>query len=187
MNILELKSMDVNVTAFCKKLTNAELAEVTDYVVYHSTDTSIKLSQLCIEFIHEFFGEKDWKDNLDDEINKPEFFTKCTRNTQEIIRLVRIGLLQECFFRFINKTKEPVAAERKPFVSREEGAKLHISHVSEHKLSPSDRKALKEILNEHHAMLTYQLEDEKGVIDAGGEELVAEKKRHKKFIERFGK
>jgi len=165
MNQLELKSLDANVTAFCKKLTNAQLVEVTDFVVYHSTDTSIKATKLSTEFVNEFFGEKDWNDNLSDELKKPEFFTKASRNTQEVIRLVRVGLLQECFFRLAKKTKEP----------------------SEDKLSAQDKKTLKEIINEHHAMLEYQLEDEDGVRKVGGDELVAEKNRHKEFLEKFGK
>jgi len=165
MNELQLKSLDTNLDKFCKDLSDSELTELTDFLCYGCYSEEPKT--WVKEFIDDFIGNKEWVANLTDEKKPPEFFFKASRNTQEIVRLVRIGLLEKSFNRFSALTKKPLST-----------------------LTKSDEKNLKEILHEHKAMLEYQLEDEdeikRYVSEDEGEELVVEKKRHLKFLETFG-
>lgn len=182
MNTLQLDSIHANVKGFCKDITLADLREITMYVCYNSTDLNYKLSPLTKEFILQMFGEKLWKDNQDDEIKKPEFFCKVSRNDQELIRLVRIGLLQEHFWR---SEKASDFTELKTAVKDLE-KKVDLKPDG-YKLPSEDKTILTEILKEHQAMLEYQLEDKRSVKAAGGQELVDEKERHLKFIKKFWK
>ena len=164
MNELQLKSLDANMDKFCKELSDSKLSELTDFLCYGCYSEEPKT--WVKDFIDDFIGEKEWADNLSDEIKQPECFSKATINTQEIVRLVRISLLEKSFHRFSALTKKPLST-----------------------LTKSDEKNLKEILHEHKAMLEYQLEDEDSIINSvgdDGEELVDEKKRHLKFLETFG-
>ncbi len=163
MNELQLKSLDTNLDKFCKDLSDSKLSELTDFLCYGCYSEEPKT--WVKEFIDDFIGNKEWVANLTDEKKPPEFFFKASRNTQEIVRLVRIGLLEKSFNRFSALTKKPLST-----------------------LTKSDEKNLKEILHEHKAMLEYQLEDEdeikRYVSEDEGEELVVEKKRHLKFLEK---
>lgn len=194
MNQQQFTSLNANVKAFCKPLNDEQLIDLTDFLNYRCYDKE-EPTGFIKDFIEEFFSLRLWDENLYDEIEKPAFFNKASMTDKELIRLVRVGLLQECFFRsYVNlkvkKTLVDTTNEPKPFVSREEGAKLRADKPKgpkEEKLSTQDKKDLKDILTEHHAMLKYQLEDEDGVREAGGNELVEEKKRHQKFINKFFK
>lgn len=161
MKELQLKSLDANLDKFCKDLSDSDLAELTNFLCYGCYSEQPKA--WVKDFIDDFIGDKEWRDNLSDEINKPEFFNKASRNTQEIVRLVRIGLLEKSFHRFSALTKHPLLSLKK-----------------------TDEKSLKEILREHHSMLEYQLENEDLIINSVGDDegqaLVVEKKRHLKFL-----
>lgn len=170
MNNLQTESLAANVKAFCEKLSVKELTEVTMYVVYMSTVETYTPSDTTKTFIDEIFGAKLWASNQYDEIKKPEFISRTSRNDQEFVRMVRIGLLQEYFWR----TKE---------IARETTNKTEKIEI----LSTQDKKDLHDILKEHKHMLDYQLEDEETVRKVGGEELVEEKRRHLSFIEKFWK
>jgi DNA-binding MarR family transcriptional regulator len=168
MNELQHKSLDANLDRFCKDLSDSELSELTDFLVYGCYSEEPK--EWVKDFIDDFIGNKEWAQNLADEKNPPQYFFKATRNTQEIVRLVRIGLLEKSFHRFSALTRNPLVS-----------------------LTKSDKKNLKEILHEHKTMLEYQLEDEDFIRNSvgyvgydEGEELVDEKKRHLKFLETFG-
>lgn len=166
MNQLQLDSLDANLDRVEKALSDAELAELTNFLLYDCYTE--KPSKFVAEFIEEFFGNKEWADNLSDEIKKPQYFFKASRNTQELIRLVRIALLEKSLNRFSK------LVPKKPKVV----------------LTKEDKTSLKEILEEHQAMLEYQLEDEdfirNSVDEEEGEELVASKRKHLEFLEKFG-
>jgi hypothetical protein len=163
MNELQHKSLDANLDRFCKDLSDSELSELTDFLCYGCYSEEPKA--WVKDFIDDFIGEKEWVQNLADEKTPPQYFFKATRNTQEIVRLVRIGLLEKSFHRFSALTKQPLVS-----------------------LTKTDKKNLREILHEHKAMLEYQLEDEdeikRYVSEDEGEKLVVEKKRHMKFLEK---
>ena len=186
MNPLEFKSLNANVSAFCKKLTDVELKDLTDFLNYGCyTD---KPNKIASEFIADFCGNKGWDANLYDEKEKPQFFNRASMNDKELIKLVRVGLMQECFFRFtriLDGTPYVLPTIKRDVTKM--AVKVPLSTLSNIKLSTQDKKTFKEIIKEHSAMLEYQLEDEDSVRKAGGEELVDEKKRHKDFLERFGK
>jgi len=162
MNELQQKSFDANLDRVEKALSDAELAELTNFLLYDCYTE--KPSKFVAEFIEEFFGNKEWADNLSDEIKKPEYFFKASRNSQELIRLVRIALLEKSFNRFSKLVPKVV-------------------------LTKEEKTSLKEILEEHQAMLEYQLEDEdfirNSVGDEESEELVASKRKHLEFLEKF--
>ena len=165
MNQLQLDSLDANLDRVEKALSDAELAELTNFLLYDCYTE--KPSKFVAEFIEEFFGNKEWADNLSDEFNKPQYFFKASRNTQELIRLVRIALLEKSFNRFSK------LVPKKPKVV----------------LTKEDKTSLREILEEHQAMLEYQLEDEDFIHNSVGdesEELVASKRKHLEFLEKFG-
>jgi hypothetical protein len=160
MNDLQAKSLDANLTTFVKPLSDKKLVELTNFLVYrYATDQPEKW---VLDFVHEFVGEKDWNDVLSDEIKKPEYFNKASRNAHELVRVIRIWLLEESFRRFQLSLVKP-----------------------KNILEPKDKASLIEILDEHKAMLEYQLEDEDAIRSVGedGEELVQEKKKHLKFLE----
>lgn len=159
MNDLLTQSLLKNVSNYCKSLSDSDLAELTDFLCYGCYEREPK--DWVKEFIDDFIGEKEWVDNLRDEKNPPAYFFKATSNTKEIIRLVRIDLLQESFSRFSYLLKNPLVS-----------------------LSGSDKTNLKEILGEHKAMLEYQLEDEDSIVNSceDGQELLDEKKRHLNFL-----
>jgi hypothetical protein len=165
MNELQQKSIDANLDKFCKDLTDIELGGLTNFIVYgcHSK----KPHELAIQFIEEFFSTEEWDKNLSDEIEKPQYFNKASRNTQELIRVVRIGLLEKSFHRYLKGLlKQPKVV-----------------------LTKEDKTSLREILEEHQAMLEYQLEDEDFIHNSVGdesEELVASKRKHLEFLEKFG-
>jgi len=177
MNQQEHKSLNANVSAFCKGLTDMQLKDLTDDMNYNCYNKGFKPNAVATKFIEEMFSKSVWDDNLSDEINKPEFFCKATRNDKELIRLVRIGLMQECFFRFMLLLNGTPYTPSKPIeVKPKEPKGL---------LSVMEKLNLTDILKEHYAMLEYQLEDEEGVYKVGGDELVNEKKKHRDFIEQF--
>jgi hypothetical protein len=163
MNELQHKSLDANLDRFCKDLSDSELSELTDFLVYDCYSKEPK--EWVKDFIDDFIGEKEWAQNLADEKKPPQYFFKASRSTQEIVRLVRIGLLEKSFHRFSALTKHPLLS-----------------------LTKSDKNSLREILDEHKSMLEYQLEDEdeikRYVSEDEGEELIVEKKRHLKFLEK---
>lgn len=172
MNQQEFKSLNANVSAFCKGLTDMQLKDLTDDMNYNCYNKGFKPNAVATKFIEEMFSKKVWDDNLSDEINKPQFFNKVTMNDKELIRLVRVRLMQECFFRFMLLLNGTPNTPSKPIEPK--GL-----------LSVMEKLNLKDILNEHYYMLEYQLEDEEGVRNVGGDELVNEKKKHRDFIKQF--
>lgn len=166
MNELQQKSLDANLEKFCKDLTDIELGGLTNFIIYGCY--SKKPHELAIQFIEEFFSTEEWDKNLSDEIEKPQYFNKASRNTQELIRVVRIGLLEKSFHRYLKGLlKQPEVV-----------------------LTKDEKATLKDILREHQAMLEYQLEDKDFIINSvrgdEGEELVATKQKELDFLEKFG-
>jgi len=166
MNELQQKSLDANLDKFCKDLTDIELGGLTNFIIYGCY--SKKPDELDSQFIEEFFSFEEWDKNLSDEIEKPKYFNKASRNTQELIRVVRISLLEKSFHRFLK------GLLNQPKVV----------------LTKGEKSTLKDILKEHQAMLEYQLEDKDFIINSvGGEEgdeLVATKQKELDFLEKFG-
>lgn len=158
-----LKSLEKNLDNYCKTLSDAELAELTDFLLYGCYNS--EPNEWVKEFIDDFFDFKEWEKNLSDEVNPPQNFFKANRNTSDLIRTVRLGLLELSFHRF-NKT-----------------VKNNITQ-----LDKTEKLILKDILTEHKAMLEYQLEDEDFTrnSDKDGEAFLEEKKKHVEFINKFG-
>jgi len=174
MNKLQRKSLFTNLNNFTRELSDEKLIELTNFLVYdcHTEEAPKHIA----DFIDDFFGAKDWMDNLSDEIKKPEFFNKATSTVKELIRLVRIDLLETSFNRFHNlvkkSTKVKVVKEVKP------------------KLTNQEKTELKEILYEHKLMLEYQLEDEKFIQECDNTDegnLVDIKKRQVELLKKTRK
>lgn len=170
MNDFQLQSLDANLDKFCENLSDAELYQLIDYLLYGCYTETPKdwVKDFIEDFIEDFIGTKEWEDNLSDEINKPKYFNKASGNTKELVRIVRVFLLAKSFERFSKLLKK----EPKVVLSKEE------------------KSTLKEILVDHQAMLEYQLEDEdfirNSVGDEDGEALVEMKRKQLEFLEKFG-
>lgn len=172
-------SIIANVSNFTDTLTNEELNEVIQYFVYDSNNrTPVELTDLQLTFAVKFFGTDEWTNHIFDTVHQ-QMWLKASNNTRENVVFIRQVLLSTAFFRFKNlMASKPQLVKPKP-----------IKLVKEKdKLTPSDKKNLKEILEEHKSMLEYQLEDEDGIrsLDEDGD-LLKTKKRHLKFIEKYEK
>lgn len=157
-----LKSLEKNLDNYCKTLSDAELAELTDFLLYGCYNS--EPNEWVKEFIDDFFGLSEWADNLTDEINPKKYFFKASSNTSELIRTVRICLLELSFHRF-NKTVKNRLAQ----------------------LDETEKSTLKDILTEHKAMLEYQLEDEDFIrnLDESGEGFIKEKQKQVEFLNKL--
>lgn len=170
MNQLEIKSINKHLTEFAKTLTNTQLIGLVEWFCYKSLETPFEApNDIAKKFIDTFFGEFVFANILSDERGHNNYFLKSSLSERELYNFMRIGLLQESFFRLKDSVDKPVAKPK------------------EDKLTLQDKKDLRDILKEHNAMLEYQLEDESDIIKTGGQELLDEKKRHKEFIKKFGK
>lgn len=166
MNDLQYKSLEKNLNNFLKNLTDTQMVELTNFLLYDCYEK--EPNKWIAEFIDDFFEREEWDKNLSDEIKKPEYFFSASRNTQELIRIVRIAVLEKSF------NKIATLLEKEPKV----------------KLTKKDKNTLSEILTEHQSMLEYQLEDEdeirKHFDEDEGTMLIANKRKHLKFLETFG-
>lgn len=168
-----------NVCDYTDTLTNEELREVIEYFVYDSNNrTPVTPTDLQLTFAVKFFGSDEWSNFIFDTVHQ-QMFLKSSNNTRENVPFIRQILLSNAYFRLKNildskpqEVKLKVVKETKP----------------KNQLTPNDKKILKDILEEHKAMLEYQLEDEDGIrsIDEDGD-LLKTKKKQLKFIEKYEK
>lgn len=164
------QSIIANVSAFVKDLSNVELYDLVMFVCYtpniaptHNVETETQR-----RFVDEVLGENDWRMYMNDLINKPQYFLSSSASFRTNLELIEKILHSEVFFRF-QDCMTPKVVEKPLFTKGE-------------------KQTLTEILEEHKAMLEYQLEDEDFIrnCDEDGEELVELKKKHLTFLEKFG-
>lgn len=171
MNQQQINSITKHLNAFIEKLTNEELVGLIRYICYKALATPFeKPDKIASAFIDEFFGEITWAKILSDERDSTKIFMSASLTERELVRHMRIALMQESFFRLAEITDKP-----------------KIKKVKTSNLSKEDKKDLTDILVEHRAMLKYQLEDEdaiRSVDEEAGDKLVDEKKKHLAFIEK---
>ena len=164
------QSIIANVGAFVKELSNVELYDLVMFVCYtpnvaptHNIENDIQR-----RFVDEILGAENWRMYNNDLIHKPQYFLSCPHSFRSNLEFIEKILHSEVFVRF-QGVMIPKVVE-KPLFTRDE------------------KRTLTEILDEHKAMLEYQLEDEDFIrnCDEDGEELVELKKKHLTFLEKFG-
>jgi hypothetical protein len=164
------QSIIANVGAFVKKLSNVELHDLTMFVCYtpNVAPTHNIENETQRRFVDEILGSHDWEMYINDLIKPKQYFLSSSGSFRSNLDLIEKILHSEIFFRFqVNMTPKIVI---EPLYTKQE------------------KKTLTDILGEHKAMLEYQLEDEKAIIDScgdDGEELIALKKKHLIFLEKF--
>jgi hypothetical protein len=176
MKDFEIKSIQVNLDTFLKGVDNDSFLELVDWICCHSLSKPLsEHPPLAKKFAIEFIGEKEYTNLYLDSINPEVIFFKADFSTRELIRHMRIALMQESYFRLkaANKQKPKQAAK---------SSEITLT------LNKADHKNLIEILVEHEAMLRYQLEDTDAIRETDkeqGEKLVKEKIRHQGFLRTF--
>lgn len=181
MNDFVKKSLIANVSGFTEKLSDKELSDLTEFFCFKiNVDVKSKPSNVELDFIDKVLGKSNWEDYMSDLILSP-IFLKASYSFRINFDFITKLLLAEVFFRF-----STIVSETKPTPKEKVVVK---TVAAEAKLKPKEKDTLKEILEEHQAMLEYQLEDEDYILGVGkdGKELLAQKKRHLKFIKNFGK
>lgn len=164
------QSIIANVGAFVKDLSNVELYDLVMFVCYtpnvaptHNIENDIQR-----RFVDEILGVENWRMYNNDLIKKPQYFLSCPHSFRSNLEFIEKILHSEIFFRF-QGCMTPKVIEKKLYTKEE-------------------KKTLTEILDEHKAMLEYQLEDEKSIMEACGDdsdEIIKLKKKHLNFIEKF--
>lgn len=169
MNTLEIRSIISNLTDFTSKLSLEEFIDLTEWMCYGLLETPfIAPNKLQQEFIEEFFSTEVFAKILDDIRNPTKMWNKSSMSERELYDKIRIGLLQQSFFHLKDKPKTKIT-KPKPI------------------LSPTEKHTIKEIFQEHEAMLQHRLEDTDYLLSVGGQEAVDECERHIKFIQYFSK
>lgn len=164
MKDFQIKSIADNLNEYVKDFTNEELATLVDEYCYGVLETPFrKPSEMTMKFANEFIGEVEFARVITDVRNPDKLFLSSKDSTRELVRMLSMALMEKSFVRFEKLLKS------KPII-----------------LSKEDKKNLREIRDEHEAMLKYQLEDEDAIRNTDSEEgqaLVDEKKRHLFFLE----
>lgn len=143
MRLLEIKSIQSNLTAFLKPLSLEDFIELVDYINYAVLETPFKApNTIAKAFIEEFFSEEIFAKLISDIRDPDKFFRSASISERALFDNLRIALMQESYFK-LKQVKDV-----RPIIKKKE------------KLTPKDKTVLLEILDEHQKMLEYQLEDE---------------------------
>lgn len=168
MNDIVRKSLIANVTGFTKDLTDLEVKDLVGFICYMpSYKPTLDIdNDVQRKFVDEILGSDEWSNYIGDLIKLP-IFLKSSGSFRTNLEFIEKILHSEAYFRFenvLNNLKKEKA-----------------------KLPSAEKTILKNILDEHKAMLEYQLEDEDFIrnCDNEGEEFIDEKRRHLKFLEEF--
>lgn len=176
MNPLIRQSIIDNVHAFCDKLSDKELQEVVSYFVYEvNMKDRPEPNEIQLRFIDEFFSLKDWNYHLED-VDNAKYLLRSSATLRTNLDFIQKVLLSDAFFRFMNlvgKSIPPAKPKREP--------------KPKPTLTPTEKKLLTGILQDHEAMLEYQLEDEESIAKYSDDEvdLVALKKEQLNFLQNF--